>query len=116
MTTGLPCGTISPLGILGTPFIDPASPINEGQGVIYLTPSTTSRGDTAKHMVYAVKLSDGTVLPNWPVDVSATVPNFTSNYQNQRGALQLLNGVLYVAYSGLNGDCIRDRAIPTTVG
>jgi hypothetical protein len=103
VSSGLPCGTISPLGILGTPFIDPASPINGGAGVIYF--DAMNNTTPAKHMVYAVKLEDGTVLPNWPVDVSATVPNFVSNYQNQRGALQFLNGVLYVAYSGLNGDC-----------
>jgi len=111
VTSGLPCGSISPLGILGTPFIDPASPINGGQGVIYFDAINNVTGGTAKHMVFAVKLEDGTVLPNWPVDVSATVPNFTSNYQNQRGALQFLDGVLYVAYSGLNGDCI-DAAHP----
>jgi hypothetical protein len=89
---------------MGTPFIDPASPINGGQGVIYFAAMTDS-GGTPKHMVYAVKLSDGTVLPNWPVDVSAKVTNFVSACQNQRGALQFVNGVLYVPYGGLDGDC-----------
>jgi hypothetical protein len=111
VSTGLPCGSVSPLGILGTPFIDPASPINGGQGVIYFDAINNVTGGTAKHMVYAVKLADGTVLPNWPVDVGATVPDFTANYQNQRGALQFLDGVLYVPYGGLNGDCI-DAAHP----
>ena len=100
VTGGLPCGSINPLGITSTPYIDPVA------GTIYFDAMTTPDGNTtAKHMVYAVKLVDGTVLPNWPVDVSAKVTGFTSNIQNQRGALQLVNGVLYVPYGGLNGDC-----------
>jgi hypothetical protein len=106
-TGGLSCpGDVNPLGITGTPFIDPASPINAGQGVIYFAAMTTPDNNTTlKHMVYAVKLSDGTVLPNWPVDVAAKLTSFTSKAQNQRGALQLVNGVLYVPYGGLDGDC-----------
>jgi hypothetical protein len=100
VTSGLPCGDVSPLGISGTPIIDPVA------GAIYFDAMTTpDNNTTAKHLVYAVKLSDGTVLPNWPVDVSAKVTGFTSNIQNQRGALQLVNGVLYVPYGGLDGDC-----------
>ncbi len=104
--TGLPCGDVVPLGITGTPFIDPASPINGGAGVIYFDAMTTAdMGTTLKHFVYAVKLSDGTVLPNWPVDVGAKVSGFNPSHQNQRGALQFLNGVLYVPYGGHDGDC-----------
>ena len=106
VTSGIACGSINPLGITGTPFIDPASPINGGAGVIYFDAMTTPDNNaTAKHLVYAVKLSDGTVLPNWPVDVGAVVSGFTSSWQNQRGALQLVNGVLYVPYGANNGDC-----------
>jgi hypothetical protein len=107
VTGGLSCaGDINPLGITGTPFIDPASPINNGAGVIYFDAMTTTNGNTTvKHLVYAVKLSDGTVLPNWPVDVGAKFSTFASKAQNQRGALQFLNGVLYVPYGGLDGDC-----------
>ena len=47
-----------------------------------------------------MKLDDGTVVPNWPVDVNAEVTGFDSGIQNQRGALQFLNGVLYVPYGG----------------
>ena len=106
-TGGLSCaGDINPLGITGTPFIDPASPINGGAGVIYFAAmTTTDKNTTLKHLIYAVKLSDGTVLPNWPVDVSAKFSTFASKAQNQRGALQFLNGVLYVPYGGLDGDC-----------
>jgi hypothetical protein len=99
---GLPCGDVSPLGITGTPYIDYSS----GQGVIYFAAMTTPDNDaTFHHKVFAVKVADGTVLTNWPVDVSGIVSGFTSQWQNQRGALQLVNGVLYVPYGGLDGDC-----------
>ena len=96
----LTCGTVNPLGITGTPFID------IGSRTIFFDAMTMSADNVGfRHLVYAVKLDDGTVLPDWPVDVQATVPGFQSIYQNQRGALQLVNGVLYVPYGGLNGDC-----------
>jgi hypothetical protein len=115
VTGGLQCETTSSLGIAGTPFIDPASPINAGEGVVYFDAMTTPDSNTTvKHMVYAVRLADGTVLPNWPVDVGAVVSGFTPAWQKQRGALQLVNGVLYVAYGGLIGDC--PKALPTYQG
>jgi hypothetical protein len=115
VTGGLECEWINPLGITGTPFIDPASPINGGEGVVYFDAMTTpDNNTTVKHMVYAVRLADGTVLPNWPVDVGALANGFTSAWQKQRGALQLVNGVLYVAYGGLTGDC--PKSLPTYQG
>jgi hypothetical protein len=103
-----PCtgGGLNSVGIVGTPFLDPASPINGGEGVIYFDAMMTPDANaTAKHRVFAVRLSDGTLLPGWPVDLDATIPGFISAFQNQRGALQLVNGVLYVPYGGFNGDC-----------
>ena len=100
--SGPPCSPLNPLGITGTPFIDYSS----GQGVIYFDAMVTPDGNrTFKHLVYAVKVEDGTVLPNWPVDVSAKVAGFNAPYQNQRGALQFVKGVLYVPYGGQDGDC-----------
>jgi hypothetical protein len=99
VTGGLQCaGDINPLGITGTPIIK--------NGVIYFDAMTTPDGNTtAKHLVYAMNLSDGSVPTGWPVDVNAKVSSFTSHTQNQRGALQLVNGVLYVSYGGIDGDC-----------
>jgi hypothetical protein len=37
--------------------------------------------------------------------VNTAVTGFDSSHQNERGALQLVNGVLYVPYGGLDGDC-----------
>jgi hypothetical protein len=94
------CGTVNPLGITGTPYIDITS-----RTIFFDAMTTPDNNMTFRHKVYAVKLDDGTVLPNWPVVVDSAVTGFDSSHQNQRGALQFLNGVLYVAYSGLNGDC-----------
>ncbi len=94
-------GDIHPLGITGTPYID----FSSGSGVVYFDAMTTPNGNTTlKHLVYALKLADGTTVPNWPVDVSAKIGTFNSRGQNQRGALQLLKGVLYVPYGGHYGD------------
>jgi hypothetical protein len=96
----LPCGNIDPLGITGTPYIDVSS------RTIYFDEMTSPDSNvTLKHMVYAISLDDGSVKPAWPVDVNATVAGFDSAHQNERGALQLVNGILYVPYGGHDGDC-----------
>jgi hypothetical protein len=105
VTSGLQCGDISrtgvtQVGITGTPYIDTSS----GQGVIYFDSMTTISG-TIHHRVFALKLADGTVLPNWPLDISAKITTFNSRGQNQRGALQLVNGTLMVPFGGHDGDC-----------
>lgn len=100
----LPCGDIDPLGITGTPVIDPSA------RRIYLDAMTTPDGGaTLKHLVFALSIDDGSTVSGWPVDVSAKASyegvNFDSRVQNQRGALALLNGILYVPYGGHYGDC-----------
>jgi len=100
----LPCGDIDPLGVTGTPIIDPAA------RRIYLDAMTTPDGGTTKrHLVFALSLDDGSTIPGWPVDVSASLSfdgtAFDSSVQNQRGALALAGGTLYVPYGGLAGDC-----------
>ena len=100
----LPCGNIDPLGITGTPVIDPVS------NTIFLDAMTMS--DTSgkkKHLIFALSLKDGSTIPGWPVDVSAKVTfgknAFDSSVQNQRGALAFVNGTVYVPYGGHYGDC-----------
>src|SRR5262249_16298326 len=61
----LPCGNIDPLGITGTPVIDP------DMRIIFLDAMTTPDGGTTKqHLIYALSLDDGSVIPGWPVDVN----------------------------------------------
>ncbi|MCA1828233.1 MAG: PQQ-like beta-propeller repeat protein [Myxococcales bacterium] len=91
----LECGNIDPLGITGTPVADPVS------RTVYLDAMTTG----PRHLVFALSLDDGSTRPGWPVDVGAKVAGFNSLYQNQRGALALSNGILFVPYGGHFGDC-----------
>ncbi len=102
----LPCGNINPLGITGTPIIDPAS------RTLFLDAMTTPDGGrTKKHLIVAMSIDDGSIRPGWPVDVSTAIragaQSFDSAVQNQRGALALLQGTLYVPYGGHFGDCGR---------
>ena len=90
----LPCGNIDPLGITGTPVIDAS------RKLLFADAMTAG----AHHRVYAVSLVDGSAVGS-PVDLDTAVPGFTSNVQNQRGALALVDGVLYLPFSGHLGDC-----------
>jgi PQQ-like domain len=99
----LPCGNIDPLGITGTPIIDP------NDRTIYVAAMTTPDGGrTKQQLVFALSLDDGSARPGWPVSVSGMKYggfSFNSSVQNQRGALLLNSGVLYVPYGGHWGDC-----------
>jgi len=101
VTSGLPCGNINPLGITGTPVTDLAS------RSLFL--DAMIDGNPKKHFVYSLNVDTGATNPGWPVDLNATVSfngtTFTSNVQNERGGLAVVNGVLYVPFSGLAGDC-----------
>jgi PQQ enzyme-like repeat protein len=100
--SSLPCGNISPLGITGTPVIDPAS------AAIYLS-AMVQEANGPRHRVFGLALKDGAVLPGFPIDVAdalrATGKTLMPSVQNQRGALTVVEGTLYIAYSGHFGDC-----------
>ena len=101
VSSGLPCGNISPLGITSTPVVDLASRS--------LFVDAMVDGATKKHLIYSLNVDTGGTRAGWPVDVDATATyngtTFTSLVQNERAALGLVNGVLYVPYSGHAGDC-----------
>ncbi len=101
VTSGLPCGNINPAGITGTPVVDLASRSLFFDALI--------DGATKKHFIYSLNVDTGATNPNWPVDVNATATyngmTFTSLVQEERGGLALVNGIVYVAYSGYLGDC-----------
>jgi hypothetical protein len=48
-------------------------------------------------------------LPGWPVDIADSLKgkDFAPREQNQRGALAILGGTLYVPFGGHTGDCGR---------
>jgi PQQ enzyme repeat len=101
VTSGLPCGNISPLGITGTPVVDLGS-----RSLLF---DAMIDGATKRHFIYSLNVDTGATNPGWPVDVNASARYngmiFTSSIQNQRAALGLVNGVVYVPYSGHFGDC-----------
>jgi len=102
--SSLPCGNIDPLGITGTPVID------EHTQTVYLDAMVSEKAsNAAKHMIFALSLRDGSVLPGWPIDVEAGLKangqTFHSPVQNQRGALTIAADTVYVPYGGHFGDC-----------
>src|SRR5262249_10739750 len=100
----MPCGNIDPLGITGTPVIDFAS-----RTIFVAAMSTPDGGTTKQYVIYALSIDDGTVRPGWPIDVASALAGlgatFTPSVQSQRGALAVVNGILYVPFGGLGGDC-----------
>jgi hypothetical protein len=101
VTSGLPCGNISPLGVTGTPVVDLSS-----RSLLF---DAMINGATKRHFIFSLNVDTGAINPGWPVNVNAIAKyngiNFTSSIQNQRAALGLVNGVAYVPYSGHFGDC-----------
>ncbi len=88
----LPCGDIDPSGITGTPVADVAA--NALYVVAFLASGT-------HHELFALDLGNGTVRWHRPVDP----PGLSGRVEQQRGALTIDGGRVYVAYGGLLGDC-----------
>jgi outer membrane protein assembly factor BamB len=99
--TGVPCGNVSPLGILSTPVIDAAT------RTIYVA-NAQGRDRIEKHQVHALSVDDGQERTGFPIDVNGMTAGdqtFDPAPENQRSALSLVGGTLYVAYGGHAGDC-----------
>jgi hypothetical protein len=100
--SALPCGNISPLGITGTPVIDPS-----GEAVYF--DAAVAEANGPRHRIFALALKNGSIPPGWPVDVADALrtagEKFDPRVQNQRAALTILDGTLYVAFGGHYGDC-----------
>src|SRR5438876_3479572 len=96
-----PCGGFNPTGITGTPVVDLASRRLFFDALISGSPN--------KHFIYSLNVDTGVTTPGWPVDLNATVVYngipFVSLAQEERGGLALVNGIVYVSYSGYLGDC-----------
>jgi outer membrane protein assembly factor BamB len=87
----LPCGNIDPLGITGTPVYDAAS------GLVFAVAEVSGPA----HLLVGVDARTGEVQVRRPADV----PGMEPAPQQQRAALALSNGMVYIAYGGLFGDC-----------
>jgi outer membrane protein assembly factor BamB len=87
----LPCGDINPSGITGTPTVDVST------GIVYVVAFLSP----PHHELFAVDLSTGTVRSS----ILADAPGMNPMVEQQRAALALSAGYVYVAYGGLAGDC-----------
>ncbi|MEI9948726.1 MAG: hypothetical protein WDO74_07015 [Pseudomonadota bacterium] len=99
---GVACGNIHPLGILSTPVIDAAT------RTIYVAGAVGNASTIQKHVITAYKADDGAAVAGFPVDTTGLTSGsvtFTAPPQNQRSALSLVGGKLYVGYGGHIGDC-----------
>jgi plastocyanin/outer membrane protein assembly factor BamB len=96
----LPCGDIDPLGITGTPIVDLAS-----RSLFLDAMTTPDGGTTKKHLIFSLNVDTGVINSGWPVDVVAVVSGFDSSVENERGALAIVNNIVYVPYGGHAGDC-----------
>ncbi len=87
----LPCGDIDPLGITGTPVYDPAT------GLVFAVAEVSG----PSRVLVGVDITTGQVKVRRRVDPAGmeTAPH------QQRAALALSGGMVYIAFGGLDGDC-----------
>lgn len=101
------CGDIFPLGITGTPVIDPAT------DSLYLVAEEQRPGTSSwtgvEHVMVAVSLSRHRISWRHRVDPPHAGDGSGGTYivaaEQQRSALSLVRGRLYAEYGGLDGDC-----------
>jgi outer membrane protein assembly factor BamB len=89
--SSLPCGDIDPLGISSTPVYDPAS------GSLFVVAEVAG----PQHVLYALDAATGALRWSRGVDLAGDDPRT----HQQRAALALANGYVYIGFGGLDGDC-----------
>ena len=89
--SALPCGDIDPLGITGTPVYAPAT------GMVYAVAETTG----FHHILAGIAVPAGKLVFRRDIPT----PDGQPRYDQQRAALLLNRGRVYVAFGGLDGDC-----------
>jgi outer membrane protein assembly factor BamB len=87
----LPCGNIDPLGITGTPVYDPAT------GLVFAVAEVSGPA----HVLVGININTGQVKVRRLVDPKGMDPM----PHQQRAALALSMGMVYIAFGGLYGDC-----------
>lgn len=86
-----PCGDINPLGITSTPVYDP------DDGLVYVV----GQSGTTGHVLAGIRVSDGQLA----LSRNVPSPDGQAAYDQQRGALALTAGHVYVVFGGHAGDC-----------
>ena len=87
----LPCGDIDPLGITGTPAYD------AGNGLVYAVAELAGY----RHVLFGLSVSSGAVM----VVRDIPAPDGQPRYDQQRPAVTIEDGRVYVTFGGLAGDC-----------
>jgi outer membrane protein assembly factor BamB len=86
------CGDIDPLGITGTPIFDSST------GRVYVV---AELGGSVRHQLYALNIASGTIAWSKGVDL----PGVSARDMQQRGALAITGGRVWVPYGAQAGDC-----------
>lgn len=86
------CGDINPLGITGTPVYDGST------GLIYVV---AEQSGVVRHQLYALRVSSGDIAWSRSVDL----PGVSARDMQQRGALAVTGGRVWVSYGAQAGDC-----------
>jgi outer membrane protein assembly factor BamB len=94
----LPCGNIDPLGITGTPAYDQATGLLFAVAEIVLKVAEIS---PPAHVLVAIDARNGQIRMRRPVEP----PGLPPAPHQERAALIVSQGMVYVAYGGLYGDC-----------
>jgi hypothetical protein len=102
---GVGDGDIQPeIGVTGTPVIDPVARI-----LYVVSKSINSAQTTFFQRLHAIDLATGNEKPGSPAAITGTYPGTGSNgttvsfnprQENQRAGLALVNGIVYIAWSG----------------
>src|SRR6266849_2576107 len=87
----LPCGNIDPLGITGTPVYDPQT------GLVFAVAEIQGPA----HLLVGLDVKTGQIKVRRLVDP----PGMDPQVHQQRAALALSGGSIYIAFGGLYGDC-----------
>lgn len=90
--SGFNCGNVSPDGIVGTPVVDPVA------GIVY----AVALEQPANYYLVGLDLQTGAA--RFP-QVAIAPTGFDPHIQQQRSALTLANGMVYVPFGGFIGDC-----------
>ncbi|MGH9019613.1 MAG: lectin-like domain-containing protein, partial [Acidimicrobiales bacterium] len=94
------CDDLEPyVGVTSTPVVDPTT------GVIYVTAMEQLADGTLGYFVHALNPQDGSEEPGFPVAVQGAAQNnpavtFNAYDELQRPALTLVDGVIYMGFSG----------------
>ena len=93
---------IGPIGILSTPVIDTAT------SIVYFVVHTKENGSYVQR-IHAVDIRSGAEIPGSPTLIAGTITNssgaqvsFDPMKENQRSALALANGLIYIAWGSHN--------------